>query len=197
MLYTFFRRLKVNAALAGEPIPSEKSILKKCVTFSACLMLYIFFVALFNSTCSVPFLPQHAKCMGSNIEETFHDWHNNRLLLLIPFTLIICTNIVFDFDDTLKTTYITGLFIGTLMFAEVFLKHFDGSSKIRTCLVMLLLIKGPLIAIWTNHRLKQKYLKKNQQEINEVESTLSAQAENSQLESHVLDDIHNNNINVL
>ena len=64
-------------------------------------------------------------------------------------------------------------------------------------ILVILLIKGPLIAIWTHHQSKQKNLKKNQQEINEVELTLSAQAENSQLESHVLNDIQNNNMNVL
>ena len=63
--------------------------------------------------------------------------------------------------------------------------------------LVILLIKGPLIAIWTHHQSKQKNLKKNQQDINEIELTLSAQAENSQLESHVLNDIQNNNMNVL
>ena len=48
--------------------------------------------------------------------------------------------------------------------------------------------------MWTHHRLKQKSLKKEQQKMDVVELTLSAQAENSQLENDVLDDIQNMNV---
>ena len=48
--------------------------------------------------------------------------------------------------------------------------------------------------MWTHHRLKQKSLKKEQQKMDVVELTLSAQAENSQLENVVLNDIQNMNV---
>ena len=61
--------MKVNAAFAGQPIPSEKSILKTFAILSACLILYLFFVTLFNSTLNVSFLPLYAACMRYNYEE--------------------------------------------------------------------------------------------------------------------------------
>ena len=50
-------------------------------------------------SCPVPFLPPYAVCIQSNVEETLTKWQNYKLLLLIPFTLIICINIRFDFVD--------------------------------------------------------------------------------------------------
>ena len=41
--------MNVNAAFAGRPIPSEKLILKTFAILSASLILYLFFVTLFNS----------------------------------------------------------------------------------------------------------------------------------------------------
>ena len=43
--------------------------------------------------------------------------------------------------------------------------------------------------MWTHHRLKQKSLKKEQQKMD-----VEAEAENSQLENDVLDDIQNMNV---
>ena len=150
--------------------------------------------------------------MGSNLEEAL-DWDEYKLLILIPFTLILCTNIHFDFVKPPNLLSIDNIQNSEPIFYEsplrtsliscLALLWVIGGSLMRTTTVrvgyylIILLIKGPLTAIWTHHQSKQKNLKKNQQEINEVESTLSAQAENSQLESHVLNDIQNNNMNVL
>ena len=154
--------------------------------------------------------------MGSNLEEAL-DWDEYKLLILIPFTLILCTNIHFDFvkpprllsidniqnsepifdESPLRTSLISCLALLWVFGCILMVEHvFYYSIVILDNFLVILLIKGPLIAIWTHHQSKQKNLKKNQQEINEVELTLSAQAENSQLESHVLNDIQNNHMNV-
>ena len=74
--------MKVNAAFAGQPIPSEKSILKTFAILSACLIMYLFFVTLINSTLSVSFLPPYAACMRYNYEEAELSWQNYKLLNL-------------------------------------------------------------------------------------------------------------------
>ena len=177
--------MKVNAAFAGQPIPSEKSILKTFAILSACLILYLFFVTLFNSTLNVSFLPLYAACMRYNYEEAELSWHNYKLLILIPFSLIIGTNIHFDIEDNchpildespLKTSYIS-----TLLFVIMIFQHqamFIRPLHILIMIGMLLvvsLIKGPLIAIWTHHQLKQKNLKKPQQKMDGDLLSLSAQ----------------------
>ena len=189
ILHFSFRRMKVNIALAGQPIPSEKLILKTFATLSACLILYLFFVTLFNSTCSVAFLPPYAACMRYNFEEAELSWHNYKLLVLIPFTFIIGANILFDFQDIchpifdespLKTSYISSLSIVIIICPGMFFRPLHIVIPIGILLVVFL-IKGPLMAIWTNHRLKQKNLKKTQQKMNvQLESTLSAQEQYSQ-----------------
>ena len=131
-------------------------------------------VNLFNMSCPVPFLPPYAVCIQSNVEETLTKWQKYKLLLLIPFTLIICINIRFDFVDIplgtpsdfpLKTSYITILSISILLLSD----HYG----IGVCCIPLIifLIKGPLIVIWTNHRLKKSSLKRNQQKMNEGEES--------------------------
>ena len=210
--------MKVKAVFMGEPIPSDKSILKKFVIISACLALYIFFVNLFNSTFKVPFFPLFAKCMRVNHEEANQNWQNYKLLLIIPFTFIIGTNIYFDFDDIpkpphllsinnsqnsppifdespLKTSIFSVTYFAILVSAVMFSGSTDAGFKNAFWIhyYVIGLIKGPLIAMWTHHRLKQKSLKKEQQKM-DVELTLSAQAENSQLESDVLNDIQNMNV---
>ena len=152
--------------------------------------------------------------MRYNIDETHNNWQNYKFLLLIPPTLIISTNILFDFrparllainnsihndqpifdesdESPPKTSLFSCLLIATL-FAEIFFRNFDGFYKIIGIFLLISLIKGPTIAIWMHHQLKKKTSKKNQQRINEL--TLSAQAENSQLESDVLNDIQNMNV---
>ena len=213
--------MKVKAAFKGEPIPSDKSILKKFVIISACLALYIFFVNLFNSTFKVPFFPLFAKCMRVNHEEANQNWQNYKLLLIIPFTFIIRTNIYFDFDEIpivkpvkpprlssinnsqksppifderdeshLRTSIISGLFFATVMFAVMFSRSLDGGFIITIGIFFVVcLMKGPLIAMWTHHCLKQK---KVQQKMDGL--TLSAQAQYSQLENDVLNDIQNMNV---
>ena len=150
--------------------------------------------------------------MRYNYDET-----NYKFLVLIPPTLIICTNIFFDFrparllainnsiqndqpifdesdESPPKTSFFSGLFIVTRMFAEIFFRNLDIFYKVIGIFLLISLIKGPTIAIWMYHQLKKKTSKKNQQKINEVELTLSAQAENSQIESDVLNDIRNMNV---
>ena len=183
--------MKVNAAFAGKPIPSEKLILKTFATLSVCLILYLLCVALFNSTCIVAFLPQYSACMRYNFDEAeLIGWHNYKLLVLIPFTFIIGTNILFDFQENchpvfdespLKTSYISSLLFIMIICQAMFIKHIVITAGI---LLAVYLIKGPLIAIWTHHRLKQKNLKKNQQKMDVVELTLSAQEHHSQLQNH-------------
>ena len=185
--------MKVNAAFAGKPIPSEKLIFKTFATLSMCLMLYLFFVTLFNSTCSVAFLPPYAACMRYNFEEAeLTSWQNYKLLVLIPFTFIIGANILFDFQDIchpifdespLKTSYISSLSLVIIICPGMFFRPLHIVIPIGILLVVFL-IKGPLMAIWTNHRLKQKNLKKNQQKMDVVELTLSAQEQHSQLQNH-------------
>ena len=180
--------MKVNAAFAGKPIPSEKLILKTFATLSVCLILYLLCVALFNSTCIVAFLPQYSACMRYNFDEAeLIGWHNYKLLVLIPFTFIIGTNILFDFQENchpvfdespLKTSYISSLLFIMIICQAMFIKHIVITAGI---LLAVYLIKGPLIAIWTHHRLKQKNLKKTQQKMNvQLELTLSAQEQYSQ-----------------
>ena len=140
-----------------------------------------------------------------------------KLLFLIPMILVICTNIYFDFDDIpkpphllsinnsqnshpifdeipLKTSIFSVLCFAIMVSMIMFSGSIDAGFKNSFWIHSVIgLIKGPLIAIWTHHRLKQKSLKKEQQKM-DVELTLSAQAENSQLENDVLDDIQNMNV---
>ena len=211
--------MKAKAAFKGEPIPSDKSIWKKFVIFSACLTLYLLFVNLFNSTINVPFIPQYHICMRFNIEEAhLENWHNyGKLLIMIPLILVLCTNIYFDFDDIpkpphllsinnsqnsppifdespLKTSIFSVLCFAIMVSMIMFSGSIDAGFKNSFWIHSVIgLIKGPLIAMWTHHRLKQKSLKKEQQKMDVVELTLSAQAENSQLENDVLNDIQNMN----
>ena len=193
--------MKVNAAFAGRPIPSEKKILKTFVILSACLILYLFFVALFNSTLNVSFLPLYAACMRYNYEEAELSWHNYKLLILIPFSLIIGTNILFDIEDSchpifdessLKTSYISTLVLVIVIFQpQAMLIRPRPPRHILITIGMLLvisLIKGPLIAIWTHHRLKQKNLKKPKQKMDVELLTLSVKEQHFELENHVLNE---------
>ena len=66
---------------------------------SVLMIFYIFVVTLINSNCTVPFLPAYAVCMRTNFKEALIDWHNGKLLIIIPFTIIVATNILFDYDD--------------------------------------------------------------------------------------------------
>ena len=191
--------------MEGKPIPSEKSILKFCSLSSACIILYAFIVTLIDFTCTAvqikPFIPvtlvpEYPVCMRSNYKEALLEWHVGKLFISIPFTLIIASNILIDVNDfqkitshnlsimnepPLRTSCITGLFIVNLMLSSLF---DEGLFAIGLILVFLL-IKGPLIVIWTNHRLKQKSLKKHQQ----VERSFSEQAQFSQLESHAVNEL--------
>ena len=195
------------AALEGKPIPSEKSILnlKFCSICSACMIFYTVLVTLIDFSCTAvqlkPFIPvtivpEYPVCMRSNFKEALLEWHIGKLFISIPFTIIIATNILIDVNDIrkvtsshlsimneppLRTSCITGLFIVNLMLSSLF---DEGLFAIGLILVFLL-IKGPLIVIWTNHRLKQKSLKKNQQ----VERSFSEQAQFSQLESHAVNEL--------
>ena len=90
---------------------------------------------------------------------------------MIPITLIIGANILFDFKDIsivnhyspLRTSIFSGLYIVSLMSLQ------SRMLKCKVCLggfytqigIMLgfYLVKGPIIAFWTNHQLKQKCLK--------------------------------------
>ena len=54
--------------------------------------------------------------------------------------------------------------------------------------MVISLIKGPLIAIWTYHRLKQKNLKKPKQKMDVELLTLSVQEHYLELENHVLNE---------
>ena len=188
--------MKKKAASRGEPIPSDKSIFKQFKNCSVFLVLYIFFVNLLNTSSRRPFIPEFVLCMNSNFEEAILDLHYCKLLILIPSTFIICINIHFDYEDIstnqnsqlpLKTSYVSGLFIVLMMFWTMFLKRFEGGFRFTMMmLLVILLIKGPLIANWTSHRLQHKSLKKNQQKTEEVEPSLSAQPKHSQLEINVL-----------
>ena len=206
--------MKVNAAFAGEPIPSEESILKKVAPASPCLILYIICVTLYNSTCSEPFLPQFDFCMRTNFDPTA--WQNSKLLMIILFTFIIGINILLDLDAISKgnsrprledivnsqnsppvidespvnTSCISVLFFGISMFLFRFLKSIDSVLMFYIILygsiLVILLIKGPLITLWTIRQLQQKGLKKNEQkkDVTLEELTLSEQAQYSQLENH-------------
>ena len=194
--------MKVNAASAGRPIPSEKLILKTFAILSACLILYLFFVTLFNSTLNVSFLPPYAVCMRYNFEKVELSWHIYKLLLLIPFSLIIGTNILFDIEDSchpifdespLKTSYISMIYIIHIFVIMIFQHQamFIRPLHILITIGMLLvisLIKGRLIAIWTYHRLKQKNLKKPKQKMDVELLTLSVQEQHLELENHVLNE---------
>ena len=157
-------------------------------------------------------------CMRFNIEEAhLENWHNyGKLLIMIPLILVLCTNIYFDFDDIPKPPHLlsinnsqnshpifdeiplkTSIFsvlcfaimvsmLSMIMFSGSIDAGFKNSFWIHS---VIGLIKGPLIAIWTHHRLKQKSLKKEQQKMD-----VEAEAENSQLENDVLDDIQNMNV---
>ena len=262
----------------GEPIPSENSTMRTCKIISVCLILYLIVVSLINSSCTVPFLPEYAVCMRSNYEETeiaLNDW---KLLIMIPFTIIIATNILFDYDDIpifsfksprfssqtchpnpileevpfkkskslsfinnrqnchpplktskslsnsflninnsqnchpilevvplktskshlileeapFRTSKISALFIVVLIFGKCISNIFYGKLIDFGILLAIFLIKGPLIAIWTNHQQKQKSLKRNQHKMDAhfEASSLSAQAKHSQLESYVLNELN-------
>ena len=190
--------MKVNAAFTGRPIPSEKLILKTFVILSASLILYLFFVTLFNSTLNVSFLPPYAVCMRYNFEKVEFSWHIYKLLLLIPFSLIIGTNILFDIEDSchpifdespLKTSYISTLLLVIMIFQDqaLFVRPLHILIRIGMLLVVSL-IKGPLIAVWTFYQLKQKNLKKPQQKMDGELLSLSAQQQHLELENHDLNE---------
>ena len=213
LLTLFFRHIKVNAAFAGEPIPSEEAILKKVAPASPCLILYIICVTLYNSTCSKPFLPQFDICMKTNFDPTTA-WQNSKLLVIIPFTFIIGINILLDLDAISKgnsrprledivnsqnsppvidespvnTSCISVLFFGI----SIFLFYVSQIYSVLMFsinfgfVLVILLIKGPLITLWAIRQLQQKGLKKNEQkkDVPLEESTFSAQAQYSQLENH-------------
>ena len=138
----------------------------------------------------MPFLTQYALCMRSNLQETILSWHNHRLLVIIPCSFIICTNILYDFDDIskpifnespLKTSCISLLFIAMLSLQKLF-------KKISAWIILVIfLFKGPLIAIWTHRQLKKKSLKTNQRKIDVLELTTAVQEQYSHLENHALD----------
>ena len=218
LLTLFFRHIKVNAAFAGEPIPSEESILKKVAPATPCLILYIICVTLYNSTCSEPFLPQFDFCMRrTNFDPTA--WQNSKLLMIIPFTFIIGINILLDLDAISKgnsrprledivnsqnsppvinespvnTSCISVLFFGISIFLLTFFKSIDSVLMFFGSILVILLIKGPLITLWTIRQLQQKGLKKNEQkkDVPLEELTLSAQAQYSQLVSPTNNNIEN------
>ena len=217
LLTLFFRHIKVNAAFAGEPIPSEEAILKKVAPASPCLILYIICVTLYNSTCSKPFLHQFDFCMQTNFDPTA--WQNSKLLMIIPFTFIIGINILLDLDAISKgnsrprledivnsqnsppvinespvnTSCISVLFFGISIFLLTFFKSIDSVLMFFGSILVILLIKGPLITLWTIRQLQQKGLKKNEQKKNVPleELTLSAQAQYSQLVSPTNNNIEN------
>ena len=202
--------MKVNAAFAGEPIPSDESILKKVAPISTCLILFPIFVTLYYSTCSETFVPEYVLCMRSNFDPT--SWQKSKLLIIVPFTFIIGTNILFDLDansivnqsrfadiiirqnsppityeSPMNTSCISILFFVMFMIQSMFLKSIDRAFYIVFlfgCILVVLLIKGPLVALWTNRQLKQK--NQQQKDIQLDELTLSAQAQHSQLESHAI-----------
>ena len=134
---------------------------------------------------------------------------------MIPITLIIGANIYFDFQDIpivnpprlstiinspqnshpivdespLRTSIFSGLFIVIRIPVEleIIVISLDGKYIFIGYLLGIFLVKGPIIAIWTHHQLKQKSLKNPPpKEMNEVELTLSAQPQFSQLEINVL-----------
>ena len=97
-------------------------------------------------------------------------------------------------ESPVNTSCISVLFFGISIFLT-FLKSIDSVLMFSICfgsILVILLIKGPLIALWTNRQLKQKGLKKNQQpkDIQLEELTLSAQARHSQLESYAIAEMH-------
>ena len=109
--------------------------------------------------------------MRSKLDQEIISWQYHKLLLVIPITLIIGANILFDFQDIsivnhyspLRTSIFSGLYIVSLMSLQ------SRMEKCKVCLggfftqigIMLgfYLVKGPIIAFWTNHQLKQKCLK--------------------------------------
>ena len=156
-------------------------------------------------------------------------WQNSKLLMIIPFTLIIGINILLDLDAISKgnsrprledivnsqnsppainespvnTSCISVLFFGISIFLLTFLKSIDSVLMFSICfgsILVILLIKGPLITLWTIRQLQQKGLKKNEQkkDVPLEELTLSAQAQYSQLvtptnnniENHAIVEIH-------
>lgn len=171
------------------------------------MIMYVCVVALINSIITKPFLPEYALCMRCNPEEV-KLFNEMQYLLLIPFTLVIGVNLLFDFDDIpiyrpprlsainsnqniepildespLRTSIFSFLFfVFNLISRPMFLQSFNGLTDMGIYLIFFI-IKGPLIAAWTNHQLKQKKLKKNQQKMDEVELSISAQAQYSQLEN--------------
>ena len=175
--------MRVYTAIAGKPIPSEKKILKMFTITSACLILYLFGVTIFHSTCSLPFFPPYIFCMRSNLDQEILSWQNHKLLFFIPITLIIGANILFDFQDIsivnhyrpLRMSIFSCLFFVTLMLKDMFVNHLDFSFLLSFYIFIgialgILLVKGPIIAIWTYHQLKQKSLKNPPpKEMNEVE----------------------------
>ena len=178
--------MRVYTAIAGKPIPSEKKILKMFTITSACLILYLIGVTIFHSTCSLPFFPPYIVCMRSKMDQEIpvfnreiFSWQNYKLLLVIPITLIIGANIHFDFQDIsivnhyrpLRMSIFSCLFFVTLMLKDIFVKPLDIRIYIFIGILLgMLLVKGPIIAIWTHHQLKQKSLKNPAPiEMNEVE----------------------------
>ena len=146
---------------------------------SACLILYLISVTIFHSTCSLPFSPPYIICMRSNLDQEILSWQNHKLLVFIPITLIIVANILFDFQDIsivnhyrpLRMSIFSCLFFVTLMLKDIFVNSLDIRIYIFIGILLgMLLVKGPIIAIWTHHQLKQKSLKNPAPiESNEVE----------------------------
>ena len=139
-------------------------------------------------------------------------WQNSKLLMIIPYTFIIGINILLDLDAISKgnsrprledivnsqnsppvidespvnTSCISVLFFGIAIFLFTFLKSIDSVLMFSISFFVILLIKGPLITLWTIRQLQQKGLKKNEQkkDVPLEELTLSEQAQYSQLENH-------------
>ena len=146
---------------------------------SACLILYLFGVTIFHSTCSLPFFPPYILCMRYKLDQEILSWQNHKLLVFTPITLIIGANILFDFQDIsivhhyrpLRMSIFSCLFFVTLMLKDMFVNRLDGRIYIFIGILLgMLLLKGPIIAFWTYHQLKQKSLKNPPpKEMNEVE----------------------------
>ena len=120
--------------------------------------------------------------MRSKLDQEILSWQNHKLLVFIPITLIIGANILIDFQDItivnhyrpLRMSIFSCLFFVTLM---MFVNRLDGSRIyiFIGILLGLLLLKGPIIAFWTYHQLKQKSLKNPPpKEMNEDEVELNS-----------------------
>ena len=150
---------------------------------SACLILYLIGVTIFHSTCSLPFFPPYILCMRYKLDQEILSWQNHKLLVFTPITLIIGANILFDFQDIsivnhyrpLRMSIFSCFFFIILMpinpTINPTINRLDGRIYIFIGILLgMLLLKGPIIAFWTYHQLKQKSLKNPPpKEMNEVE----------------------------